>query len=219
MKKNKLTMRIQVYFKDELLIDYKNNNKNHNKIPKTFEILSTKLGCLKCKSDSLVERDGYTPAVDCFCCFHDCHHTVEVKSILAEGSQKDAFKNRPFVVKVGSVRTYFRVDKKNKSFVLFWYNIIEKRDNFVVIQIKNCLSFDMEELIDGVNCSTEIVLQRKKTKLKPRMNLKIFPESCKIKVLSLKDFKYNLSHGSTRQNKVIVDSMIRNQLKKKNIYK
>lgn len=204
-------MRIQVYFKNNRLMDYINCQKNHNKIPKTFEILSTKIGCPRCKDDSLVSREGYTPSIDSFCCYNKCHHTLEVKSILAEGNHKDAFIDLPFVVKMGSVRTYENINKKNKTLLLFWYNIIERENDFVKVVIRNCLTFEMEKLFDGKNCSTEIVLQRKKTKFKPRLNLRIFPESCNFKALSLKDFKYDVSVGTKRQEKVIIDCIIRKQ--------
>lgn len=205
-------MRIQVYFQGKILLDYINNQKDHNKIPKTFEILSTKIGCPKCHSDSMVDRIGYTPSVDSFCCYLDCHHSIEVKSILAEGLHKEAFTHIPFIIKAGSVNTYKSVNKLNKTLLLFWYNVVEKEKDYVKIEIRNCLTFEMVKLLEGINCSSEIVLQRKKNKFKPRLNLKIFPESCRFECLNFTDFKYNVSVGTKRQKKVISDSIIKKKI-------
>ena len=212
-------MIIEVYFDKSLLMRYNNLQKDHNKIPKTFEILSTMIGCPKCNGDTLVDRIGYTPCIDSFCCHNWCHHSIEVKSILAEGRQKDAFTGDPFVVKVGSRITYERITKSNKSLMLFWYNILERKKDFVRIVIRNSITFNMENLREGVNCKKEIVLQKKKRSMKPRVNLKIFPESCKYKALLCKDFKYRVSLGSMRQRKAAIDSIVAKAVTSGNIRK
>jgi len=202
-------MRIRVRFKNSILIDYINIKKDHNKIPKTFEILSTRLGCPKCNSDSMTDRYGYQPSIDSFCCINSCHHSIEVKSILAEGSQSSGFTaNKPIKVKLGSPNTYKSVNKNNKTLMLFWYNILYQDDMFVDIEMKDCVSVLMSTLLVGKNCSLEKVLQKKKTKYKERLNLQIFPELCILKVFKNIDFKHNTSIWTKRQLNVIMNTIV-----------
>lgn len=207
-------MRIEVYFQEKLLIAYDNIQKDHNKIPKTFEILTSMLGCPKCRDDTLVDTGGYTPCNDLFCSYYLCGHTIEVKSILAEGAHSEAFTNdRPFVVMVGSPQTYHNITKHNKTMLLYWYNIIKRTNDFVKIRIRNSIVFNMEGFVEGINCRKKIVLQRKKRVLKPRLKLVIFPKSCMYKSLIADDFKYKVSTGSKRQENAMLNKIIVNCMK------
>lgn len=170
-------MRIIVVQDNQTVLDYKNTNKNLNKIPNTFEKLATQLKCPKCGCASLIEEENYLPSIDVICTRRSCRHTIEAKSILAEGSQKGGWlKDKNIKIKLGSVNTYASVRKRNKSLLVCWYNIIILTEKYAIIELKNCILIPMDELLEDVNCKRYIVLQRKKTKFKERVSLEIFPE-------------------------------------------
>ncbi len=157
-------MRIVILCEGKKLLDYHNNSKNHNRIPNSFEKLTTQLGCPKCNKNTLVECLGYCPSIDNICISSNCHHSIEVKSILAEGSQSDGFvKEKGFGLKLGSVNTYEKVNK-NKTLLLFWYNIKIQTEDFVILDIKDIVMIPMTKLYVGKNCKRLIVKQKKKTK-------------------------------------------------------
>lgn len=208
-------MKIIIFYKDNILLNYTNESNHHNKIPNSFEKLSTQLGCPHCKNDTLVELFGYHPCIDNICCDNHCHHTIETKTILAEGMQEKALqKDKNIRLKLGSPDKYKHVNKKNKSLLIYWYNIIYKDANIIKIKIRNIVLMSMEYLCNGINCKTFIELQRKKTKLKERLSIEIFPRF-PIKELMPKDFKYKNSMNTTRQNKVLLHNNILKQVKKK----
>jgi len=208
-------MKIVIYFDNKVLLSYVNTDNSHNKIPNSFEKLSTQLGCPRCTTDSLVELLGYHPCIDNICSVTHCHHTVETKSILAEGSQEKAFeKGKSFMFKLGSRRHYEYVNKKNKSLIIYWYNIIFQDENLIKIKIRNVVLISMELLLNGINCKTFIQLQKKKTKLKERLAIEIFPR-LQMKELYVDDFKYKNSMNTKRQNQVFFYNIIINQVKRK----
>jgi hypothetical protein len=195
-------MRLILYKCGKRLMDITNTSKNMNKIPNSFEKLATQLPCPKCKSNTLIECKGYIPSIDVICSHRDCRHSIEVKSILAEGSQKNAYTPGEIInIKLGSVNTYKNIRKVNKSLLLCWYNIIIDDDTEIYkINVRDCILMPMSEFNDGKNCKTTIVLQKKKTKYKKRLKLEIFPEfSVYFSKLSKDDFNLKNSLYSYRQ--------------------
>lgn len=195
-------MRIIVTQNEKVLLDYINTNKNLNKIPNTFEKLTTQMKCPQCGCVSLIEEEKYLPSIDVICTNRLCRHTIEVKSILAEGSQSKAWvKDKKIKIKLGSVNTYANITKYNKSLILFWYNIIETTETESIIKLRNCILIPMEKFREGLNCKTSIVLQKKKTKYKQRISLEIFPEfSYAFTHIVYGDFSYINSMYTNRQN-------------------
>lgn len=208
-------MRIIIYYDNKILLDYLNTSIHHNKIPYSFEKLSTLIECPSCNNNSIIERFGYFPCVDSFCHYTNCHHTIEVKSILAEGNQKNAYQSIPFDVKLGSPKTYSNITKQNKSLMIFWYNIDETNEYQTTLSIRNCIIYNMEKFEIGYNCLKENVLQGKKI----RLNLKIFPEFSIYKELFTSDFKFKNSNTRIQEIKAKNDYNIISLLKSKKISK
>jgi transposase-like protein len=207
-------MNIVIYFDNKKILDYVNNDNSHNKIPYSFEKLSTLINCPSCGNNSIIEKLGYFPSIDSFCHYFNCHHTIEVKSILAEGRHQYAYQSIPFDVKLGSPEIYKNLKKINKTLLIFWYNILYSDEKTTILTIRNCIMYPMEYFKEGFNCSREIVFQRKKIKIKKRLNLKIFPEFSIFKELLVDNFKSNHNFKRVEQIKANNDHNIFNDIKK-----
>lgn len=170
-------MNVKILFREKVVFNNIIDSKDQHKIPQAFEYLSTQLKCPKCFNNSLVKTSGSIPALDNRCTYFNCGHGIEVKSIIALGKQKNSYKSdKNIFLKLGSIKTYEDVKKKNKSLLLFWYNVIKEADSLIELVIRDSIIIDMDKLNNGYNCKTSIVLQKKKGKYKKRVKLEIFPE-------------------------------------------
>ena len=203
--------RFKVFFNGNQLFDFILNKKGDT-ISTVFEIISTKINCPKCNDNTLIIRVEDTPSIDSFCITPNCKHTIEVKSILAEGEQEDAFIGKPFPINMGSVNTYKEARKRNKSLMVFWYNYITKSEDYYEVIIRNVLMFDMDKF-NETNCEKNIVLQRKKSTMRKRMKFTIFPELSSFIQLFFNDFVNIVSIFSKRQFEAHVKYLINKRMK------
>lgn len=197
---------VTVKFKDDFIYQY------HEKDPKvnifqvyssSCEKITTQLTCPSCKGEGLIDYIENYPGVDLICTL--CDHKIEVKSIVALGSQSMGYvPNQPVVIKLGSPTTYAKVQIPNKSLIVYWYRIrddvTEDDENKVEIIIQDCIIIPMNELTDQM-CQQEIVFQKKKRT--PKIQLTIFPElSDKIKVICSCDFIFP-NANTTKRNELM----------------
>ena len=207
MFRPKHNRRVIITFQGEQIHSYKHTNPRigvSEVCSYSCERVSTQINCPKCSANGLVEYLPNYPGIDLQCI--KCGHQVEVKSIIQQGTQKNGFEvNRAIKLKLGSTKTYKVIRKENRTLIIYWYKL-KQDDECLNISIQTTIAVNMGTLIDGVNCKSEIVLQKKKKK--PKVALTIFSEFLTtVKVFNKSNFN-NPNAELTSRGAIVRDSMI-----------